>query len=233
MNCDEAGALSAAELVGELSDAERPAYAAHLSGCENCRLEAERLRGVWRELGDMPPVALSDVARARLRGRLRASLAREAGATRGRRRWPLGAAALLLAFGLGALSHRAWRAGRSVPESAPSDERPRYLLLLTERPHPPTPPDERDALAGQYGNWSTLLREQGGLACGAALEHRGVVLTAAGETPYVPGETQPAGFVLINAANDREAVELARASPHLGLGGTIIVLPVDTVGATR
>jgi len=50
-------------LYGELAEAERAVFAAHLAGCENCRREIDSLSGVRKQATELPrPVLKADVA---------------------------------------------------------------------------------------------------------------------------------------------------------------------------
>lgn len=54
MNCEDFQMLLADALGGELSDADRPAFDAHVAQCANCRHEYESMTGAVRSLRSLP-----------------------------------------------------------------------------------------------------------------------------------------------------------------------------------
>lgn len=65
MNCDELRTRLPEYWSGELDQAARRECAAHLDGCDACRLEAEGLEVIWRNLGLIPAEAPGRELRAR------------------------------------------------------------------------------------------------------------------------------------------------------------------------
>src|SRR5271154_4704051 len=53
MNCDEAKPLMFESWSHALGEAQEHAFETHLVSCETCRVEAERLGGLWNRLGLM------------------------------------------------------------------------------------------------------------------------------------------------------------------------------------
>jgi hypothetical protein len=120
MDCRDVTALGIDRLAGEAGEKDRRELAAHLAGCETCRLEMDRLEEAWATLGLDPDAAVGVDFRRRTLALLEDEmLRRRIRAFRPRSRMPrpmLQAAALLLAAGLG------YVAARTVarPEVAPS-----------------------------------------------------------------------------------------------------------------
>lgn len=54
MNCENFQMLLADALGGELSDADRPAFEAHITQCSQCRHEYESMSGAVRSLQSLP-----------------------------------------------------------------------------------------------------------------------------------------------------------------------------------
>jgi hypothetical protein len=160
----------------------------------------ELVRGLPRE--SAPPDRLEErvVNALRLRSLLAA-----------RTRWWMAAAAaaaIVLAFAAGWTSGAGWFAGASSGT--------RYVLLLyageTSRPRGDA------AVVEEYREWARTLRRSGRAVSGERLD-------AAPEVQL--GGTVPfdglAGYFIIEAANDDDALRVAKAHPHLRHGGRIVV----------
>lgn len=113
MDCRDLTALGIERLTGEADEASRRELAEHLARCEACRVEMERLEGVWATLGRDADPELTPEFRKRtlalleeemLRGRVRAFRPRTAFA-----RPLLQAASLVAAAALG------WLAAKGLP----------------------------------------------------------------------------------------------------------------------
>lgn len=202
------------------------------------RAALERLR-----VGD-PPADLEDAVVAALaaRGQLggpaaaRPSPAQTPGVP-ARRAWAWGALALaaaLAAFFAGvSISDRG--AGRTPGGGAvPAATAARYLLLLYEDAayRAPETPEEQAARVAEYGNWVTNLRERG-------VDIQGEELAPVGESAWLDGRERggvPAaagaaagelgilsGYFLVAAADPDAAMAIARTTPHLRHGGTVVI----------
>ena len=154
-----------------------------------------------------------------------------------RRAWAWGALALaaaLAAFFAGiSVSDRG--AGRTPAgsEVVPAATTARYLLLLYEDAayRAPATPEEQAARVAEYGGWVADLRERG-------IDIQGEELAPTDESAWLDGrergvtaaEGAPAGelgmlsgYFLVAAADADAAVAIARTTPHLRHGGTVVV----------
>jgi hypothetical protein len=136
-----------------------------------------------------------------------------------RRSWVSAAAAILI------LVSGIW-IGRSVPGPAMNDARPlastRFLFLLTGAD---TSGDDA-ARAEAYWRWAVTQREAGRQISGERLADTGFAVMSEGVAPIAGAEVQ--GFFVVSASTMDDAVAVARSSPHVQSGGTIIVRPIDT-----
>jgi len=127
-----------------------------------------------------------------------------------RRRWPwLAAAAAVLAVVVALwmpLRHREAPAGSA------------YILLLYEAV-PETPHPDR---AAEYGRWARRMRPHvtGG-------EELGAQIMAIGSGVTAPAGSRLAGYFLLQAATDAEAVRIAKACPHLRYGGNVVLRKIE------
>ena len=149
---------------------------------------------------------------------------REAAVVPARRAWAWGAlalAAVLAAFFAGiAISDRgAGRAPAGVNRT-PAASRPataeRYILLLyeDERYRAPSTPDEHAARVAEYGGWVEDLRERG-------VDVEGEELAPDGAPEGRLGIL--AGYFLVAAPDVDAAMAIARTTPHVKHGGTVVV----------
>jgi hypothetical protein len=156
-----------------------------------------------------PPPGLEERVVARLRAQ---SLLRP------RSRWLQAAAAVVLlasGFGIGRMTSQI----ESTPAPAASN---RYLLLLTKAD---TSGDDA-ARAARYGQWAVEQRAAGRQISGERLADNGLAVTPAGSSPAADVAVQ--GFFIVSAASLEDAATVARSSPHVHAGGTVIVRPIDT-----
>ena len=65
-----------------------------------------------------------------------------------------------------------------------------------------------------------------GRSTGERLADSGVAVMRHGSAPIARAEVQ--GFFVVSASSMDDAVAVARSSPHVQSGGTIIVRPIDT-----
>lgn len=176
------------------------------------------LRNLEREVA--PPTALKGrvLSTLRARGMLRprgALVLRLGGAL----------AAGLALFLAGRMTVAAGGAGE------PADARPRYALLLYEGPEfDRQVPD--DSYIAEYAAWASGLRRRGAFVDGNPLAPSAQLLAPAGtdvrvESRDVTSEAGTmAGYFIVRAADEAEALAIARSCPHLRHGGRIAVRPV-------
>lgn len=193
-----------------------------------------------------PPADLEDSVVAALAGRgligggsraARPSPQPQTPSVPARRAWAWGALALaaaLAAFfaGISVSDRGAGRtpAGREVVPAATAE---RYLLLLYEDAayRAPSTPEEQAARVAEYGGWVADLRARG-------IDIRGEELAPTDESAWLDGrergipavEGAPAGelgmlsgYFLVAAADANAAVAIARTTPHLRHGGTVVI----------
>lgn len=189
---------------------------------------AERLARLPGTL--QPPGGLEDRVVAELRGRGLLP------ARRARVRPGLAVAATLAAFALGALA--GWLAA-PLGGSFSNPEGGLYALLLYETPgYLPPRGEELTVRYREYSTWVAEARRRGQFVTGEDLEVAQAwrLAPAAGEVMVTSGVAadQPAplsGLFLVRADAPEQALELARALPHLRHGGQVIVqrtIPTDT-----
>ena len=211
--------------------------AAEWNAAERAALERLRAAG--------PPADLEDSVVAALAGRnligggpaaARPSPAQTPGVP-ARRAWAWGALALaaaLAAFFAGtSISDRG--AGRTPAgsEAVPAATVERYLLLLYEDAayRAPATPAEQAARVAEYAGWVADLRERG-------IDIQGEELAPGAESAWLDGRERgvreavgaPAselgilsGYFLVAAADADAAVAIARTTPHLRHGGTVVI----------
>lgn len=130
-------------------------------------------------------------------------------------------AASLLIFVGGAIAGRfAW------PETSPqrpSDAPARYLLLLAGDV---TPAADGSTRAAEYGEWARSVAARGIAVSGEELSTHAQVVSQKPSATF-PDLSSAGGYFLISAADDAEAVSLARTCPHVKYGGSIVVRRVQ------
>jgi anti-sigma factor RsiW len=230
MNCERARELLAAQLLGELDDAGRRELAAHHTTCPTCRAEARADLSVWQQLGNLPEPVWSDAARARSLDALHQALRTVNSPVRRHRPWLL-AASLAAAFLLGLIVPDSLRPfhDRPVVGDAAADTLPRWVLLFVDPRHDARQNTRAGPQMREMVQWVNALAAREHYVSGEKLvENQGIVLTADGTSAYAPAEIVT-GFVIVRASTEAEALSLARASPVLSFGGSILVLPVDPI----
>ncbi len=187
-------------------------------------VERERLAALPREMN--PPAELETAVASELR---RQGLI----GTRRARTWSWPGAAWVAApamatLALGFLIGVSW-----VQEAAePIQELPRYILILRSgAQYQAEAPGEARGM--EYADWAVNKLPRGAFLSGEELNETGWELRRAGETVQsnlleAGAELggQVAGFFLIQAKDDDDAVDLASTTPHLKYGGTVEVRPV-------
>lgn len=173
------------------------------------------LRTLDREAAPPPGLKGSVISSLYARGLLRHSR---------QRAWrvPLSIAAALALFAMG------WMVGH---RPATLDPRPAFALVLYEGSDFQRDQSEAESIA-EYGAWAAALRSRGTVVSGEALD-RAVGLLRSTPTGIVidprdasSDEGVMTGFFIIHAANQAEALEIARTCPHLRHGGRIALRPV-------
>jgi hypothetical protein len=164
-----------------------------------------------------PPAGLEDRVVDSLRSRdlLRGSGPRRRAAPVTRWVWPAAIAAGLLLFVGGFVTGRR-------PDRSEAAGLPRYTLLLYEGPGFNAAGAAETELVREYRAWAGELAGRGRLVTGEKLGIQGWTLGA--DSAAVPG---PAGFFVIAARDESEALAIARTCPHLRHGGTVSVRPID------
>jgi hypothetical protein len=141
------------------------------------------------------------------------------------RRWVAAAAAAVVLFAAGLAL------GRRMPAAAQDRAGPRFALLLYEDSTFDRGVSEHTYVA-EYSAWAKGLRASGNLEGGTALASLSQVLHAAsGSVQVYRGDVASsagvmAGFFVIRAASEAEALTIARTCPHLRHGGRIALRPV-------
>jgi hypothetical protein len=103
----------------------------------------------------------------------------------------------------------------------------RYALLFQGLAAAPAATDEQTVDYNQrWVNWMGELAKAGVLVAGGPFEPRGSVVTAARIDELELQRVDIGGFLLIDADDDDAANAIARAAPHVALGGSTIVRPV-------
>jgi len=172
----------------------------------------DELASIAKEIA--PPPDLEHRVAEALRGE---SLLRPQAASWG---WRAAAAVLLLTGGvvIGRLTAPAVSNDAVPPPSATN----RFLLMLTEGD---TSGDDGER-AARYGQWAVEQRAAGRDITGERLAPTGLAVVRAGSGPVLAPDVQ--GYFVISAASLEDAATVARSSPHVQSGGTIIVRPIDT-----
>jgi hypothetical protein len=118
----------------------------------------------------------------------------------------------------------AFSLGRAMAPRAP-ELSGAYLLLIESAPDAPVmKPEEVAARVREYGAWARELREKNLLVSAEKLDEGGsVVLTSGTTAPLAAADNRFGGFFVVRAADMRSALSIARESPHVRLGGRIVV----------
>lgn len=137
-----------------------------------------------------------------------------------------GIAAALVLFAGGML------AGRVRGGTGSLDSRPSFVLLLYEDSSFRYDRPESEFVA-EYSAWAGELARRGALVSGEKLDSTSRLLseTAGGAVRVDSAEArselgQLAGFFIIRAGSQAEALEIAQSCPHLGHGGRIALRPI-------
>jgi hypothetical protein len=126
-------------------------------------------------------------------------------------------AAAAMLFTLGAVSGRYVWPGPVAP--GPNDRGPQYMLLLAGDV---TPSADGSTRAEEYGQWARDVAARGIRISGLELADSAGVIRGRSNRDF-PELAAVGGFFLVNAASDESAAALARSSPHVKYGGTVVV----------
>jgi hypothetical protein len=163
-----------------------------------------------REIAPPPELEARVVSALRAEGLLK---------PRARIPWMQAAAAVVLLAG-GIAIGRAM--APAVPNPSAASGASRFLFMLTDAA---VQGDDR-ATAEAYKQWAIEQRKAGRQISGERLANSGVAVVRGGSGPIHAPEVQ--GFFVVSAQDIDEAVAVARSSPHVQSGGTILVRPIDT-----
>ncbi|MDQ2741944.1 MAG: YciI family protein [Chloroflexota bacterium] len=116
---------------------------------------------------------------------------------------------------------------------------PQFILLLRggKEAWQHFSPEETQQMMQAYFDWTDQLRRDGRLQGSAPLQDGGRVLRpsdgrGAVDGPYTETKEAVAGYTLISASDEAEAVELARNCPTLTHGGLVEVREIREVTTT-
>lgn len=220
MQCEEWTERLTARVTGESDGGSRQELDRHVASCARCRSELSALEETWRDLARLPePDVPSDAMRSRLLAAIPSA------PTRTFRLGRYAAAAIIAVAGF--LAGRFWNPPRAA---AAPDPRPRYLLLLHERPGSATETAEQArGVVEEYKAWARRLRVEGTLVGGEKLADSGTLLSAAGSGQLRSGSDLVGGYFMIRAATPEEALRIARDCPHFRRGGTVELRRIEEV----
>ena len=138
--------------------------------------------------------------------------------------WRIGGAlaAGIVLFVAGALTQRAWLAGRITAVGAT----PRYALLLYGG-QAASAAAERERV-DEYRQWARGVAARGRYIAGEKLGDESRELTATGVIERPPaGAEALAGFFIVSAPSLAEAESIARSCPHLRHGGRVVLRVIE------
>ena len=200
---------------GDLEPAEAAATASHVEACERCTRTADELRSIVTAAGALESTLPEEDLWPQVRARLHDA-------------HPFPWLVLLAGVAAGVLAVLAAGALRGDASSElGSSGGARYVLILHERPghFADATPEEVDAVVARYRSWAEGLRERGKLESGEKLApQEGYRLRTDDSATTVTPRNEPggvAGYFVIHARDEAEALELTRGCPHLELGGEI------------
>jgi hypothetical protein len=246
MECERIREEYIERLTGTLSPERSMAIDQHLATCAACRVETERMRELWAELGTLKVAAGSGAAArvARMvdaRGRPPEMVERSGIAFRWTRRTVISGLALAACVLLGMVVGRrtsspAVPAVQASTHVATVPAKEKYVLLLHGPSRPPSagPPTAADsaaerAIVDEYRAWAVSLANAGSLVTAEKLADDPLTMLVADRTVQMPRNTpdELGGFFLIQVADSAEAFRIARACPHLKHGGSVQVRRIE------
>ena len=110
-----------------------------------------------------------------------------------------------------------------------------FMLLLSGEilDDPAVSLEERQEAMRQYLEWMLDLRERGIVKSGQPLGNQGrVVRNERGlitDGPFAETKEAVGGYFIVSANTLEDAVEIARSCPHVVMGGTIEVRPLQEI----
>lgn len=132
---------------------------------------------------------------------------------------------LLLAAAAGLFLAGLLAGGQGFRAQTPSTSLPRYVLFLEGSG--PEPPAREEALRVQeYKSWARRMAGEGHLVAGEKLSPKA---TRVGGASAPAGGESVRGYFVIAAADDAQALTIARGCPHLRYGGWIVLRKIDPV----
>ena len=100
-----------------------------------------------------------------------------------------------------------------------------YMLLLKGGKFENYSPEEMQKIIERYINWSIQLREKGAHRGGEELKPTGRVLrrekNRVTDGPFTETKESVGGYYLIEARDEKDAIEISRECPHLDYEGEI------------
>ncbi len=106
-----------------------------------------------------------------------------------------------------------------------------YLLLLRKETidFGSYSPEETQELLSDFDAWNESMIEKGRLIVSAGLGGKGRITraTVVKDGPYSETKESVTGMVIVSAADDREADEIASRCPFISRGGSVEVRPVS------
>lgn len=102
-----------------------------------------------------------------------------------------------------------------------------YLYLFRACPEGGVPPEEWEDHVARWRHWLAALKAAGTVKGGQPLEEEGKVLSGqpiqVTDGPYAESKEVVGGYLVVEAASEEEAVEIARGCPSLEAGGSVEV----------
>ncbi len=231
MSCERARELMIDALVEPLDNAQLEELQQHVAGCESCAAEMADYQELWQRL---ETVAIPEPTPGGLE-RLQQEVQKEFGGefasakpgTRPALAAPFGLmqriAAAIVLIGVGAvltIGLENYLGDVGIVET-PTDDRARYLLIMTETQEGP---ELAAQVESEVQDWIAGLIEQGIMESGMGLA----------DVPLVGGPTgitllngPVTGFIVIRAADNQEARRIAVASPVIDYGGFVEIHAID------
>ncbi len=220
MKCEHAVDLIIDSLLDGLDDEQRRDLAAHISSCESCAAEAERMSTMWQGLAELRAPQAARHAAFELGRRLATA-----------RRYHRFAPVLRAAAGIALILLGGW-AGYMLRVTGPSPSVPTTgasTFLFLVRGEAAQALVTGDSLVREYQAWAASLANEGRLVGANKLTDepgRWISASTAGEART---RSDVSGYFLVNASGYEEALEIAVSSPHIKYGGTFEIRQVDPV----
>jgi len=237
MSCERAIDLMIDALVEPLDKERLEELQQHVAGCEPCAAEMVDYQELWQRLETVAIPEPTPGGLERLRQDVRKEFGREFTSAKPAIRPAFAAhfglmqriAAAIVLIGVGAvltIGLENYLGDAGVVET-PTDDRTRYLLIMTETQEGP---ELAADVESEVQDWIAGLIEQNIMESGVAIGD-----AMAGATP--PGGTllngPVSGFVVIRAADIQEARRIVFGSPILTYGGLIEIRAISNGGSDQ